>query len=263
MPTKISSSLRVLVSATVLLGALVALPALADTVPIPANPPASSCVNATTNGLHASATAQYQKDIAPYASSAGAQAAIQNYKTVLDDAWTAMTLPYCGYGAYGTASAVHSYQKTVARGRAAFVALIPSLKKGGASVTAALSSLDPSLQAAASAEAKAPIPAAPVKVAPATKTTTVPASAPVRAASTATVPLGLTFGMSSAGVTALQTLLAKHYGLTAAGHVTGYFGSITKGLVIKFQLEKGFISSSSDAAAGLVGPKTTAALNAL
>ncbi len=67
-----------------------------------------------------------------------------------------------------------------------------------------------------------------------------------------TKTLGL--GVTNADVTALQNLLVT--GGFYSGPVTGYFGSLTKGGVMKFQTAKGI------SAVGTVGPLTRAALNA-
>ena len=45
------------------------------------------------------------------------------------------------------------------------------------------------------------------------------------------------------------------------GLVTGYFGSMTKRAVVRFQLEYGVIESEQSIGAGYVGPRTMAAIN--
>jgi hypothetical protein len=45
------------------------------------------------------------------------------------------------------------------------------------------------------------------------------------------------------------------------GLITGYFGSLTKEAVIRFQLKEGIITSATSSGAGIVGPKTRAEIN--
>ena len=65
----------------------------------------------------------------------------------------------------------------------------------------------------------------------------------------------LQLGMSGTDVSALQTFLAADATLYPQGLVTGYFGSLTKAAVIKFQ------ARNSIATVGRVGPITLAAIN--
>ncbi len=66
-----------------------------------------------------------------------------------------------------------------------------------------------------------------------------------------------------ADVTALQDIL-KYEGLFPSNiESTGYFGSITKDSVLKFQLKYGVVASANSAGAGRVGPLTRAKLNEL
>ncbi|MGH7141603.1 MAG: glycosyl hydrolase family 18 protein [Minisyncoccia bacterium] len=82
------------------------------------------------------------------------------------------------------------------------------------------------------------------------------ASAPSSPAS-GTISRSLSLGMQGSDVTLLQqTLIAKGY--LAAGLDTGYFGSLTRRAVEKFQCAQGIVCSG--AAYGLVGPHTRAAL---
>jgi len=77
-----------------------------------------------------------------------------------------------------------------------------------------------------------------------------------------TQPLYL--GKKNTDVTYLQIFL-KNQGtdIYLQGLVTGYFGPLTKGAVIKFQVKYGIISTTSSPAAGLVGPKTRAKINGI
>ncbi len=195
--------------------------------------PTTHCVTAATKALEASAQAQLAKDIAPYASSTALVSAIAAYRQGLDTAWSALEQPYCGYGSYGSASAVHSYDKTVTRARDAFLALAR----------------------------KTPTTQATKKIAAVTTTAKKTA---VKTSAKVTVQKNLVPGMSGAAISALQKVLAQYFGLPLdASHVTGYFGPATKKLVIKFQLVRNIIDSATSPGAGQVGPKTAAALNAL
>ena len=64
-------------------------------------------------------------------------------------------------------------------------------------------------------------------------------------------------GVKDQEVTNLQTVLASDPALYPEGLVTGYFGSLTKKAVIKFQLKYGI------SPIGIVGPKTRGKLNEL
>ncbi len=69
----------------------------------------------------------------------------------------------------------------------------------------------------------------------------------------------LSFGMSGADVTALQTKLISQKFL-AAGNDNGYFGEMTLAAVKKFQCAQKIACDSSTAGYGNAGPKTLAAL---
>ncbi len=47
------------------------------------------------------------------------------------------------------------------------------------------------------------------------------------------------------------------------GRETAYFGAMTRVAVDRFQLKYGLVPNSSDAAYGIVGPKTRAQINSL
>ena len=65
----------------------------------------------------------------------------------------------------------------------------------------------------------------------------------------------LKFGSRGSEVTALQSYLAQDSTLYPQGLVTGYFGSLTKAAVIRFQLRNNLEAD------GIVGPNTRFALN--
>lgn len=71
---------------------------------------------------------------------------------------------------------------------------------------------------------------------------------------------GLTVGSTGEDVTALQEALRTMPDIYPEGTVSGYFGSLTKAAVAKFQMKYGIVSSSSDAGYGSVGPMTRAKL---
>jgi hypothetical protein len=66
----------------------------------------------------------------------------------------------------------------------------------------------------------------------------------------------LQVGSRGADVSALQTFLAADSSLYPSGLVTGYFGSLTRAAVIRFQARNGISQ------VGRVGPQTLAAINA-
>jgi len=205
-----------------------AMPALANTVPIPANPPASKCVTASTTASHEAYQAQLEKDVAPYAKSA--PAAVKAYREALHMAWEAMLQPYCGAGQYGITPFVHSYSKSVDRERATFLAAVKTSAQG--------------------------------KVVAATLTT--PAPQPVvipKKKIILSIPTGLHRGMRSEDVKMLQAFLAAHFKLAYDDLATGYFGPLTEKYLIKYQLETGVIAKTTTPGAGLFGPKTAHLIN--
>ena len=219
-----------------ILCAVTMIPLLAANVVFAEAVPSSKCVTSSTQATYASVTARMQSDIAPYASAAAASDAIKTYRTEMTTAWDAMNEPYCGYGAYGTASAIKSYAKTVDRARTAFITAIASL----------------SLKKAALVTTK------PVTTIIATPVVTAPMPA------SGSISSGLQEGMRSAGVMALQKKLTAYYKIVQdASSVTGYFGPKTNALVIRFQIEKKILTSAASYGAGYVGPKTAAALSAI
>lgn len=201
--------------------------------------PKTKCVTTATKKLHADALARMEKDIAPYANSASIAPVIERYREVLAMAWEAMEEPYCGYGAYGSASAAKSYSKTAQGARSAFLTEVKKAQpKASKTVTT------PPKTVPATPEVKAP----PV---------------PPQAAQNPRLRSGLFQGMRSTDVAELQKKLNAHFGTAAELPVTGFFGPMTRAQVLKFQLQKGIIKTNRSAGAGQVGPKTADALNAL
>ena len=82
--------------------------------------PTSRCLTASMKSLDASAVSQMNADIAKYG--AGHAAPVATYKMNLDILWSAMEQPYCGYGAYGMTAVSKSFEKSVERTRANFLA---------------------------------------------------------------------------------------------------------------------------------------------
>lgn len=74
---------------------------------------------------------------------------------------------------------------------------------------------------------------------------------------------GLKVGSSGEDVTALQEALASMPDIYPEGRVTGYFGSLTKMAVAKFQMKYGLVSSASDPGYGYVGPMTRVKLQGM
>jgi len=208
-------------------------------------PPTSKCVTASTKATYVNMMARMQKDILPYKELPAASAAIKTYQDNMDVAWEAMQQPYCGYGKYGSASAVHSYKKNVERTRNTFLAQVKKLVAVKITTTSKIATTTEVKPAVVIPEKKIVTPTA-------IKTTAV------------RLPSGLARGVKSSGVTLLQQKLADVLNLSAAETlVTGYFGPHTETLVIRFQIKNKIITDKNSPGAGLVGPKTLAALNAL
>lgn len=99
------------------------------------------------------------------------------------------------------------------------------------------------------------------KVAPVQAPTPAPTPVPSPTAAVAfTKTLGA--GSRNSEVTALQEFLAKDSNLYPEGTLSGYFGSLTRKAVERFQ-EKYGIAKAGDSGYGTVGPKTRAKLNEL
>lgn len=220
-----------LMALLLIIGSSIAFSAQAETVPT------TKCVTAATEKLRNAAQAQLEKDILPYAGNVEAKAVITTYKEGLAIAWEAMEYPYCGMGSSGVNPAIKSYNKTVLRARMKFLTDIKTSK-----VTAKI-------------EAKIEAKKEEVKKEVAKIETKVVAKKPI--------VMGMRQGQRSENVKELQRRLVKHFKLSPeSDYVTGYFGPTTRKYLIKYQIEKKLIKSEREAGAGLVGPKTTAKLNA-
>jgi peptidoglycan hydrolase-like protein with peptidoglycan-binding domain len=68
-------------------------------------------------------------------------------------------------------------------------------------------------------------------------------------------------GAVGASVRSVQDFLVAQ-GLLNSADTTGFFGPLTKAAVIAFQIKHGIVASPTSPGAGIVGPKTTAAMNA-
>lgn len=75
----------------------------------------------------------------------------------------------------------------------------------------------------------------------------------------------LDFGAKNSDVTNLQAFFADNSSIYPEGLVTGYFGSLTRAAVRRFQAFYGIVSSGTAATTGYgrVGPSTLAKINAL
>lgn len=236
---KSTLSIAAFVAVLLVLGVSEAVSVHAETVPT------TKCVTTATKKTRDAAVAQMEKDITPYKNSADSSGVIAYYKEELDIAWEAMEYPYCGFGAYGTTSAIKSYNKTISRARSKFLTDIKSKKVVAEKVIAPAVEKAP-VKTEVKTEAK---PEVKTLVAPSPKRTPI-----VR---------GLRRGQRSEQVKELQRRLVEHFKLTPeSDYITGYFGPLTQKYLIKYQIEKKVIKSEKEAGAGLVGPKTTATLNA-
>ncbi len=211
----------------------------------------TKCVTTVTKKLYADYTTRLLKDTAPYAGKDAYAKAIQAYQYELNISWEAMQQPYCGYGTPGLASSIKSFKKTVERARTAFLAAIKNAPK----VSLTPASAGASTTTVATAPATVPL------------SVTAPVSVPAVPKPEASLPLvvrGLSQGTHSTAVLALQKRLLRYFKLPIdTNSATGFFGPKTRELVIKFQLEKKLITSRTADGAGMIGPRTAAALNAL
>jgi hypothetical protein len=215
-----------------------------------AEAPASKCVTATTVNTHTAVMARLEKDIAPYLKNEKAAGIIASYREAIDVSWEAMKEPYCGFGVYGIKSAVKSYSKSTDRARLAFMEAVKGLAKGIVPVTTPMVTV-------------APIPAPELNPKPVPVAAPAVSSAVVMKKTAGNIPRGLVRGMRGEMVSALQARLASHFKIADISSIqTGYFGPKTQEYLIKFQIEKGIVTSVATPGAGLVGPKTAAALNA-
>ena len=82
--------------------------------------PVTRCLTPLMKGKQATAVKQMNGDVASHGK--GHDAAVALYKEKLDILWSAMEQPYCGYGGYGMQAVEHSYDKSVERVRAEFLA---------------------------------------------------------------------------------------------------------------------------------------------
>jgi peptidoglycan hydrolase-like protein with peptidoglycan-binding domain len=78
-----------------------------------------------------------------------------------------------------------------------------------------------------------------------------------------TINTQLDFGETNADVTNLQTLFRDNSAIYPEGLVTGYYGSLSRSAVERFQIQKNIVSSGSAATTGFgrVGPSTRDAIN--
>lgn len=84
---------------------------------------------------------------------------------------------------------------------------------------------------------------------------------PIAAAVSPVFNKDLALGAKNDDVKRVQQLLAQDKDVYPEGLATGYFGSLTRKAVTKFQLKYGVIKKATDSGSGRVGPKTRAKLN--
>lgn len=111
----------------------------------------------------------------------------------------------------------------------------------------------PATTPATSAESTTPVVGTPAP-------STVPAPAVTSSVPALTITRPLTIGSEGDDVRALQQALATMPDIYPEGLVTGYFGSLSKAAVGKFQMKYALVSSTNDSAYGFVGPQTRAKL---
>lgn len=213
----------------------------------------TKCVTASTKKMYADYIARFEKDTAAYVGKDVYANAVQAYRSEIDIAWEAMQQPYCGYGTPGLASSIKSFKKTIERARVAFMA---HLKKPESVATSTSATLQNVIVAAEAVPSTSPTILT-------TTSTVVESHVPAKVAGER-IAKGLSRGMRSSAVLALQKRLLQYFQLPInADSATGYFGPKTRELVIQFQLDKKLISSRTADGAGMIGPRTVAALNAL
>ncbi len=80
-----------------------------------------------------------------------------------------------------------------------------------------------------------------------------------------TIDTQLDFGETNNDVTNLQAFFKDNASIYPEGLVTGYFGSLSRNAVQRFQVQKGIVTSGTAASTGFgrVGPSTRDAINSL
>jgi len=94
--------------------------------------PVSRCNTASMRALHAQMVARAGKDMAGLdvspSSTSPFVAPAKTYLEGLTVLWSAMEEPYCGYGAFGTSAARHSYEKNANRLQTNFLHDVKKIK---------------------------------------------------------------------------------------------------------------------------------------
>ncbi|MSR85427.1 hypothetical protein EXS71_03285 [Candidatus Uhrbacteria bacterium] len=83
---------------------------------------ATRCLTPAMKSLHAQTVKQMEKDMAQVDAVVYAKA-IETYQKKLSMIWSAMSEPYCGYGSRGMTAVKSSFNKSVNRMRAEFLAV--------------------------------------------------------------------------------------------------------------------------------------------
>jgi hypothetical protein len=229
--------------------------------------PISRCITADFKKMYTDGLALAEKDALKWKDANGvvdarAKAAYDVYVQDIEFGWQAMQEPYCGFGAFGVSAAKKSFQKTLTRARAAFLTATKSLKPV---VQAPVNDKARTLSAAALTVYAPSTTVVVVEPTPSLVSDPLPVPAPtpiVTSVKPSLLALTLTLkrGMKNDQVKALQLWLASK-GYLDKEYATGYFGQFTEQAVIKVQLERKLISSTTSPGAGLIGPKTRTALN--
>ncbi len=81
--------------------------------------PTSRCLTVGMKALHAATVKKMDADIAAHPGNASVAL---TYKEKIGLVWSAMEQPYCGFGSRGLAAVTHSYEKSVERIRAEYLA---------------------------------------------------------------------------------------------------------------------------------------------
>lgn len=219
------------------------------------NNPTSRCTGADFKKMYADALASAQKDFdgarKGTEGNASLTAAFETYKKDLELGWQAMEEPYCGFGAFGSTAAKKSFQKTLTRARTNFLA---EVKKAPLPVSVNVTSVPTPVAVVSNPTPVVPKTPALAKSEPVKST---PVVAKASASSHFVLSQNLKRGMRNAEVLRLQNWLVAN-GYLEADYATGYFGEMTEAAVIKFQQERGLITSKTSNGAGLIGPRTRA-----
>lgn len=86
--------------------------------------PTTRCLTKDIQVKYEAAKSQMDKDVAKYGQ--GKEHEIKSYKERVEDGWSAMHEPYCGFGSNGLGAVRHSLDKTFTRARADYLQAVGS-----------------------------------------------------------------------------------------------------------------------------------------